>query len=628
MALKYVGPNTKYWWIPTTNTTPGVLPSGSAAITCWFRLASGFATPNQALFGFGNGSTTYNGISTWSTGNVSIQFRSAAGGSGTQAIIANPTDQLWHFAAFQCDASAFRGGADGTAPINGVGGAQGVGGANQFDRVFFGGGGGIGFLNGSSNLLEVSDIAGWDNTLSNGDITYLYNGGTSGAGGSPKSASITSANLLFYLRLNSNFTDIGPNAYTTTAVGSPTATWVSGPAVDPPPGGVTVTVDSPNPTAILSSLNHNSLQNADWSSSLLIDQVARLEVLSNQRASVYFPAELLIAVRSDARQPIEWAGTLAVTLDAPMPLDVIASKSIDATSPVEVSARVQRDEKMPIAWVGAIGVTLDAAMPLDWMSTQTVGATSPVEWLRKQNVDGPSPVEWLRGLQVSQLLPFEFLAKVQLDVRNPGDFLSNIVRDEIARAEVLSVHYADARSPFSFETKVSADSKMPIEWSGALAVTLDASMPIDWKATLASASPSPLEFGEKVIADQAFSLEILRTLRQDAIMPFDGLSTVRSDAILANEWLSQIRVDGNGQIAWGSTVTVDDPMPTEWRGGITVSLDAPMPMDWTASLSVDYPLPFEFLGSILIIGRIVKLRAERRIVQPGRERRTTALQQE
>ncbi|HEV7215158.1 MAG TPA: hypothetical protein VGP33_08520, partial [Chloroflexota bacterium] len=415
MALQYVGPAAKYWYIPSPITNPGSNTSGAISITGWFRLATGFSSSSgQALFGVTNGSTTFHGATFWSTNNLTLQQRTSGGGSGTVTQIANPTDLAWHFMAFQITSNTGTGspgmnaGTDGL-PLSTNSSLSLDPFTNSWTRLFFGGGGGIGFLSGSNTFEQVAEIAVWDNGLSPTDIAFLYNGGTAGAGGSPKSASITSANLIAYLRLISSFADLGPNNYTPTAVGSPTATWVSGPTVDNPPSGITVTVDMPSPTEFLRSIAHDSSEPLTWNSSLNANGVNPTEFLRTQQVSVaspaeslrlqatsvFFPADLLASIRRDEPQPIEWRGTLLLNIDAPLPLEFLAQRAISALFPTEALISARRDEPQQ----------------MELLAQRNLDATSPVEWLRNLTLDARSPIDWLRGMTADQLMPSELLAR-------------------------------------------------------------------------------------------------------------------------------------------------------------------------------------------------------------------------
>lgn len=195
MALVNPGAATKYFACPTALNN---VQANYLTIFAFYRLQTGFAN-NFSLAQLGNtplGDLNQVGIA---AGKVTAMWHNAAGGSGTAAGPAQPSDQAWHTAAGAFTQAHFAVSADAASYVSGS-----ANGAVAFTQAVIGAGGWA-YNNATSTAAQIAEVSIWQGELSTVSLDALS------SGMSPwQVARQTTCELAHYFPLRTDLLDYGP----------------------------------------------------------------------------------------------------------------------------------------------------------------------------------------------------------------------------------------------------------------------------------------------------------------------------------------------------------------------------------------------------------------------------------
>lgn len=256
-------------------------------------------------------------------------------------------------------------------------------------------------------------------------------------------------------------------------------------------GGTTVTCD-------ISSF-------ADWQASRQVDAINAVEWQHNKQRDAVGCVDFSASTSRDIAAQAEW----------------LASERADGMVPLQINASLQSDRIMPTEWSGAVSVIADQSTPIEWQATVAVDKQTASEWLGSARADAMAPIEILKTSQK--------------DTAVPADWTGSIARNSIVAVE------------WTGGIGVSVDALAPIEWGTT--VSKSSSVNLNWSAAILSDQAIPFDCTLGVISDQRGSIEWLRAIFGDVVIPGATLVLLKSDSSAPVEFGgASAFIQGNYQI--------------------------------------------------------------------------------
>jgi len=233
----------------------------------------------------------------------------------------------------------------------------------------------------------------------------------------------------------------------------------------------------------LENISSDKISPVEFGASVVGDKVFLVESGRGVRGEQLSPTQILGSVQKTDRAPLEWAGTVVVSLSADhvVPVDFTTSIRSDIVPPAatltslngritvadetgallrsdtvasqEFGLGIGRTSRTPDE-IGA-GVRSDAIAPTEWSGTVVISI----------NGDTVSPIEFGTGVRNTTRSAAALISNLRTDSIVNADTLSKLVRDVLGIVDTAITARYTFRAPLEIEASAGSSSRIRIEWT-------------------------------------------------------------------------------------------------------------------------------------------------------------------